>query len=151
MNRKVIIALIAIFSILSYLCCETVLSPKWWKSATLKDVQERFIYYNGAAGDARISFNNVDEHGRTLLHLACLYSRDPVIPTYFVWQGTDLYIQDHFGYIASDYAAKNPYLKDFAEKLKYLERSDYYGRLDYLRSHGARIDIDLILSNEAVD
>lgn len=135
-KRLLVIAYIALFATFSYFCNENELNPQWWQNATITDVAERFRAYK--------HLRYKDSEKRNFLHLACIYSKDAAIAEYFIWRGVYLFAQDKNGNTAYDYAAKNPYLKEFAEKMKKLENVDYIERLQSLQEKGVEPNIDLL-------
>lgn len=142
-EKLLIIIYIIVFSTFSYLCNENELNQKWWANASVTDVEERFKAYK--------HLRYRDAHGRNLLHLACLYSKDSAIPEYFIWRGIPLYRQDRKGNRAYDYAINNPNLVEFAEKMKILESIDYDKRLRNLQAKGIAPNIDLLIPKRRIE
>jgi len=123
-NNIVLFIVLALFST-SYFCAANVLTVKWWKTATLADVMNRF--------DGYLTFRGHDESGRNLLMYALEYSEDPFIPMYFILnKPTDIYQTDMYGISVLDYARKNPQHKEAVKFIqsKYNERYSKLGDVE---------------------
>ena len=96
---------VAIMFVSSYFCAETVFTEKWWRTANIKEVIERFDGYS--------HFSHFDEDGHTLAMYALKYAQDPNIPMYFILNKTsDLGTIDRSGRTVVDYARQNPVMKE---------------------------------------